>query len=626
MKKKTKTIGVLLTGIALAVGIAVSGGVIHNSHIVDEVKAETGTITLSNIGADVGASLNESILTTTVNSYELNYLQGKKQTSSTSHAIFLAKSTTPAAFISNKTAIPGAINSVKVSILSSAAGKTTYYCRFGTSEFLSAGSGGTAVNITGGSSYTYSNAVSGATYFSVSLGNANNGQVLALEINYDLPPTKVLDNIEITSPPSKTSYYSGEAFDSSGLEITANYDDETTAIVTQECSFTPESLTVETTAVTASYTEAGVTKTASINVTVSARNLESIEVSSNPTKTMYVVGDCFDPSGMVITATYDEGNPVVGYTNYSYSPTGALSVSGSTMITITSLENSLITTSLQVQVSALTSMTIVADDTGAATSGYNTYTFTKNGVEFTMVDIIKNGNNIQFRSGTFSMHNSTALPGSIVGITVNRAGGTPETMTLYTGSTSQQGVVSGGTPDAYDSSSASFSWEVNGSLAHNFFRLFNFTGSSTLTFSSIEIDFLSEPEANEDAISWGTDFLSTTAAGCSALDQSQLLTAWSGLETSFNALSSEAKNYLTSLTPNVAGNDAQHAVARYIYIITKYGDTTFADFMNLDIQAAPSVFDLLDDGYNYVPLIAVIGVVGLTVIIGYYYLKKRQEA
>ena len=225
------------------------------------------------------------------------------------------------------------------------------------------------------------------------------------------------------------------------------------------------------------------------------------------------------------------------------------------------------------------------------------------------------------------MHNSTALPGSIVGITVNRAGGTPETMTLYTGSTSQQGVVSGGTPDEYDdSSSASFSWEVNGSLAHNFFRLFNFTGSSTLTFSSIEIDFLSEPEANEDAIAWGTDFLSDTTAGCLALDQSQLLTAWGGAEESFDALSSEAQDYLTSLTPNVSGNDAEHAVARYIYIITKYGDDTFLDFMGLDIQAAPSVFDLLDDGYNYVPLIAVVGVVGLTVLIGYYYLKKRQEA
>jgi hypothetical protein len=604
MKKKTKTIGVLLTGIALAVGIAVSGGVIHNSHIVDEVKAETGTITLSNIGADVGASLNESILTTTVNSYELNYLQGKKQTSSTSHAIFLAKSTTPAAFISNKTAIPGAINSVKVSILSGAAGKTTYYCRFGTSEFLSAGSGGTAVNITGGSSYTYSNAVSGATYFSVSLGNANNGQVLALEINYDLPPTKVLDNIEITSPPSKTSYYSGEAFDSSGLEITANYDDETTAIVTQECSFTPESLTVETTAVTASYTEAGVTKTASINVTVSARNLESIEVSSNPTKTMYVVGDCFDPSGMVITATYDEGNPVVGYTNYSYSPTGALSVSGSTMITITSLENSLITTSLQVQVSALTSMTIVADDTGAATSGYNTYTFTKNGVEFTMVDIIKNGNNIQFKSDTFSMHNSTALPGSIVGITVNRAGGTP---------------------DAYDSSSASFSWEVNGSLAHNFFRLFNFTGSSALTFSSIEIDFLSEPEANEDAISWGTDFLSATASGCSALDQSQLLTAWNGLETSYNALSSEAKGYLTSLTPNEAGNDAEHAVARYVFIVTKYGDVTFNDFMNLGISSSSNNINEIGKNTPNIAIILIVSLIGASVLVGYRLMPKKKE-
>lgn len=632
MKKKTKAIGFLITGAALAIGIAVSNGIIRDSYVADNGIIETRAAT-GNYVINFWNSTNLSD-TSTSTEIDTSYVNGKSSAAITSVSsvarayqkrkggIGLGSSSTPAAgFTLN---LPTNVTSAHV-----------YAANWTGTEAptLSVG-GATAQTVSlGNSSITADTVIDDLTPYAYSFASTNavvfssaTKRLVIYQIVLN-PVSKTLQSITVSGTLARNSYYAGESFDPAGLTITANYDDESSADVTSECTFSPNPLTAGVTSVTASYTEGEVTETANIGgFSVSTRTLTSIEVTTSPSKVDYLVGQSFDPTGMIITATYDAGSPVVGYTNYSYSPTGALNVSGSTMITITSLENSLITTSLQVQVSALTSMTIVADDTGAATSGYSTYTFTKNGVEFTMVDIIKNGNDIQFRNGTFSMHNTTALPGSIVGITVNRAGGTPETMTLYTGSTSQQGVSSGGTPNAYNSSSASFSWEVNGGLGHNYFRLFNFAGSSTLTFSSIEIDFLSEPEANEDAIAWGTDFLSATAAGCSALDQSQLLTAWSGLETSFNALSSEAKNYLTSLTPNVAGNDAQHAVARYIYIITKYGDTTFADFMNLDIQAAPSVFDLLDDGYNYVPLIAVIGVVGLTVIIGYYYLKKRQEA
>jgi hypothetical protein len=621
MKRKSKAIGFLITGVALAVGIAISSGIIRNSYVADEVKAAGDYLyTFDSSGS---------------------YTSGISDGEIPSARVTIANTggaTITASFYKN--------SSATTTIFNNGAGETRLYGGAGDGGQLTFALSGDFVmksvkvntstnngySVNGGSTITTSGvetALSDSTSVVIKNVASGTGQVRItdLVIGYSAASTKTLLSIAVSGTLNKTSYYAGESFDPAGLTISANYDDESSADVTSECTFLPDPLTAGVTLVTASYMEGGVTKTADITgITVSTRTLTSLEVTTSPSKVDYLIGQSFDPTGMVITATYDAGSPVVGYTNYSYSPTGALNVSGSTMITITSLENSLITTSLQVQVSALTSMTIVADDTGAATSGYNTYTFTKNGVEFTMVDIIKNGNNIQFRNGAFSMHNSTALPGSIMGITVYRAGGTPETMTLYTGSTSQQGVASGGTPDEYDSSSASFSWEVNGSLGHNYFRLFNFAGSGELTFSSIEIDFLSEPEANEDAIAWGTDFLSATAAGCSALDQSQLLTTWSGLETSFNALSSEAKNYLTSLTPNVTGNDAQHAVARYIYIISKYGDTTFADFMNLDIQAAPSVSDLLDDGYNYVPLITVIGVVGLTVLIGYYYLKKRQEA
>lgn len=144
------------------------------------------TILLQNIGESASATSTESVSQVTVkasgtsDSYTLNYLHGKKQDKS----ILLAKST--GAFISNKTPIPGKIKSIKVYINKGASGKTTYYCAFTSSECLKAyNQGCTAVNIAGGKNHTFPNTTDGATYFCISLGNANNGQVLSVEITYN---------------------------------------------------------------------------------------------------------------------------------------------------------------------------------------------------------------------------------------------------------------------------------------------------------------------------------------------------------------------------------------------------------------------------------------------------------
>ena len=148
--------------------------------------AEVKTLTLDELGASLTSTSNTSVKTVditatgTSDTYTLNYLQGKKQNSS----ILLAKST--GAFISNSTPIPGAIQSITVYINSGASGKTTYHCAFSTSECTTAyTTGSTAVNIAGGKSNTYDCSVENAYYFCISLGNANNGQVLKLEISYD---------------------------------------------------------------------------------------------------------------------------------------------------------------------------------------------------------------------------------------------------------------------------------------------------------------------------------------------------------------------------------------------------------------------------------------------------------
>ena len=151
------------------------------------VWATDVVVTLDNIGAGLGSTANTTAATTditatgTTDSYILNYYQCKKQ----GNAILMTKSVNP--YISNKTAMPGNIKSVEVFINSGAAGKTTYDCAFSTTECTSATSGIGAVNITGGNSHTFSNLTGGSInvqgkYFCITLGNANNGQVLKLVI------------------------------------------------------------------------------------------------------------------------------------------------------------------------------------------------------------------------------------------------------------------------------------------------------------------------------------------------------------------------------------------------------------------------------------------------------------
>jgi hypothetical protein len=147
-------------------------------------------VTLDNIGAGLGSTANSTAATTnitatgTTDSYTLNYLQCKKQ----GNAMLMTKNASP--YISNKTPMPGNIKSVQVFINSGASGSTTYDCAFSTTECTSAtSSGNTAVNITGGNSYTFSNMTGTpptinvkGKYFCITLGNAYNGQVLKLVI------------------------------------------------------------------------------------------------------------------------------------------------------------------------------------------------------------------------------------------------------------------------------------------------------------------------------------------------------------------------------------------------------------------------------------------------------------
>lgn len=660
MKSKTKAFAILFTGIALAIGVAVSSGIIRNSFKVDEANAGTSTITLNNIGEGLTTTANETIETKVVGDYTLNYYQVKRQTSGTSHAMLLVKG--KGAFISNKTAIPGSINSVKVSILTGASSSTTYYCYFGTSEFLSIVSGGTAVNIAGGNSYTYNNSLSGATYFCVSLGNSNNGQVLSLEINYDNVPDPILQSITVTTQPTKKSYFLGESFDSTGMVVEATYDVGEPIDVTNQCEFEPSIFNIagENIEVVVSYTDVVEKETTFSGITVSTRSLTSLEVTSQPAKIVYTVGESFDPAGMIVKANYDAGDPVLDYKGYTYSPTGTLNNLGSQLITITDSVDTLISTSVTVQVNE------APEIEDLFISEYIEGSSSNKAIE------IFNGTNSTINLGVYSLKlyaNGSSTPNTpILSLSGSLANGETYVVADASANASIQAVAdithavtffggddaiglykndllidvigeigndpgtawTGKDANNNDASTAEMTLVRHPSILspNTTFALSEWIAyaTDTVTYLGSHTVNVSAPQYELDAIAWGASFISETATGCNEFDQAQLLTAWSGLATSFNALSSDAKNYLTTLTPNELGNDAQHAVARYTYIITKYGEETFDDFMNLDIQSAPSFFEEAKANNNSLTIIITISVIGLTVLLGYYYLNKKKEA
>ncbi len=79
---------------------------------------------------------------------------------------------------------------------------------------------------------------------------------------------KELDSITITQAPSKTEYVEGQTFNKAGMEVTAHYNNGTTAVVENYTTSPTEPLTINDKTITVSYEENGITQTATQAITV----------------------------------------------------------------------------------------------------------------------------------------------------------------------------------------------------------------------------------------------------------------------------------------------------------------------------------------------------------------------
>ena len=193
-----------------------------------------------------------------------------------------------------------------------------------------------------------------------------------------------LSGISVATAPTKTAYYIEETFDASGMVIKATMSDGSTKTVTGWTYSPTGALTANTTAVTISYTENGVTKTTTQAITI--RALVSIAITTAPTKTAYKYGEKFSSAGMAVTATYNDNSTrvVSGWTD---SPTGNLTLSN-TSITVSYTEGGVTKTTTQAITVSNTLSSIAVTTAPSKTAYFTGDTFDTTGmvVTATMAD------------------------------------------------------------------------------------------------------------------------------------------------------------------------------------------------------------------------------------------------
>ena len=158
----------------------------------------------------------------------------------------------------------------------------------------------------------------------------------------------VLQSIEITTPPSKTSYMAGEVFDNTGMVVTAYYNFSLSQPVTGYTVSPSGGLTGDITEITVNYSEGGIVKSSSYPITVT-RNTGTISV--NPTS---------------VSLNADNISQTV---EIIYNGDGTLNIQNSNPSLIqTSLSENILTVTSLSDTSESVSITISAPQTGTYTS------------------------------------------------------------------------------------------------------------------------------------------------------------------------------------------------------------------------------------------------------------------
>ena len=146
-------------------------------------------------------------------------------------------------------------------------------------------------------------------------GNTSN--VIVTKVKEKEFDKEKIANIEIKTPPTKTKYTEGEKFDPAGMVVTLTDENGKKVDVPAE-KFAEYGITVPTENLTKDQTKVEVkvkNKKAEQPITVKEKEFDKekiakVEIKTPPTRTKYTEGEKFDPAGMIVTLTDENGKKV----------------------------------------------------------------------------------------------------------------------------------------------------------------------------------------------------------------------------------------------------------------------------------------------------------------------------
>lgn len=147
---------------------------------------------------------------------------------------------------------------------------------------------------------------------------------------------RAVSSLKVATKPTTLKYYVGDTLDTTGLTLTATYNDKSTETIstsTTPASFvcTPTKLDkVGTQTITAEF---GGQKT-SFSVTVTEPAVTAVAITTKPTTVGYIKGNTLSTTGMVLTATLANGKTQSVTDGFTCTPT-KLSTVGTQTVTVT---------------------------------------------------------------------------------------------------------------------------------------------------------------------------------------------------------------------------------------------------------------------------------------------------
>ena len=460
---------------------------------------------------------------------------------------------------------------------------------------------------------------------------SSNGVVQISKVGYYAEiAERTLDNLTLSGTLNKSTYTVGETFSSEGLTITANYSDGSTEDVTSKVTW-PE-LTIGMTSITGTYEDKTILVT---GITVKEKPtdlvLSEIKITEGENvKKTYYVGDSVNTTGLTVTAGYlSESDPShESYVDVTDKVTWSLdtsAINAEAHLTATYIEGE-ITETTYIVVAVVAAPTYVVDKLAAnnLTATDSNYTDFKDvsstsGIKYAG-NSASDGSNIQLRSkNSHSGIVSTTAKRILTKVEVEWGTGntSSRTIDIYGYNTAFNDAT-----ELYDTKAvklgsigtSSTSFEVPAGTKYAYVGVRS--NSDAIYLASISFTWDISSEANSFIDMWSQMRADGTNGICDYLNGSQNSSELDTLLEMYN--DSSLIDAADKAIINDAADGENNTIGNSILYIAAYkaAHTSNNAGMNNAYHAVT----------NNISFILIISVIGLSSVLGYYFIQKRRLA